>query len=308
MNASPLALRDSIARPPTVALVILLYQSANYIEPCLASVAQLELAPDELIIVDNASTDGSLECARNAAARLGLSAKLLPLERNLGCCGGNNVGWRASSSDIVVFLNPDTELTPTFLGELLVPFHQYTDVGIVGCKIYYPGSRRLQHAGARVFANGRTEHFGAGEEDHGQYDEPRECDYVTGAGFGVRREILETLEGFDEDFFPAYFEEVDLCTRARNMGWRVLYWPYAVMYHHESVSLGVESERFLRLYHRMRMRYCAKHLTLSQWLTGFVREEWQMLRRVSPIHRRAIIAAWRDTLRWRLRHTFRGGG
>jgi GT2 family glycosyltransferase len=290
---------------PSVALVILLYQSADYIEPCLASIARLERPPDELIIVDNASTDASIERSRKVAAELRLAAQFIPLERNLGCCGGNNVGWRAASSDVVVFLNPDTEVTPTFLSELLVPFRRFADVGIVGCKIYYPGTRRLQHAGARIFANGRTEHFGAGEEDSGRYDEPCDCDYVTGAGFGVRRAVLETLGGFDEDFFPAYYEEVDLCTRARKSGWRVLYWPHALMYHHESVSLGVESERFLRLYHRMRLRYCFKHLIARGGVGGLLREEWRTLCRVSPVHRRAVYAAWRDAVQWRLARALR---
>ncbi len=285
----------------SVAIVILLYQSADYIGPCLESVAHLKPGPDELIIVDNASTDRSIERAREVCERLGLNARFIALERNLGCCGGNNVGWRAAASDAVIFLNPDTEVTPGFVGELRRALVDHPRAGIVGCKIYYPHGRRLQHAGACILANGRTEHFGAGEEDRGQFDEVRECDYVTGAGFIVRREVLEALGGFDEDFFPAYFEEVDLCTRARRSGWQVLYWPHAVMIHHESVSLGVESERFLCLYHRMRLRYCVKHFRLGQWLRGFLREEWRTLRRVPPLHRRAILAAWRDGLVWALR-------
>jgi GT2 family glycosyltransferase len=297
--------RDAL---PTSALVVLLYQSADYIRPCLASIAKLDHRPDELVIVDNASTDGSAKIARAALADLGLNAKVIELQRNLGCCGGNNVGWRESCAEIVVFLNPDTEVSPTFLSEILRPFTTRPDVGIVGCKIYYPGTRRLQHAGGRIFANGRTEHFGAGEEDQGQYDSPRECDYVTGAAIAVRRHVLEALHGFDEDFFPAYFEEVDLCTRAQRLGWRVLYWPTAVIYHHESVSLGVESERFLRLYHRMRLLYCAKHLRMRDWLRTFASEEWRTLRRVSGIHRRAICAAWWSALKWkflRSRHTLK---
>jgi GT2 family glycosyltransferase len=292
---------------PSAALVILLYQSAEYVGPCLSSVAALERPPDELIVVDNASTDGSAELARQELAQLGLEGRVIALERNLGCCGGNNVGWRATHSDVVVFLNPDTEVTPTFLVELQRAMCDQPHVGIVGCRIYYPGTRRLQHAGGRVWPNGRTEHFGAGQEDAGQFEEPRDCDYVTGAGFAVRRSILEELGGFSGDFFPAYFEEVDLCTRARQRGWRVLYWPRAVMYHHESVSLGVESERFLRLYHRMRLRYCLRHLTLRQWLGGFLPEELRTLRRVSAVHRRAIYAAWRDALGWRLLRGRRAG-
>lgn len=285
-------------RDLTTALVILLYNSAAYIGPCLASVARLDPKPDELVLVDNASCDDSVAQSQTHAARLGLAVTLIRLDRNLGCAGGNNVGWRATKSDVVIFLNPDTEVAPNFVGALVEPLRAVGEVGIVGSKIYYPGTRRLQHAGARVLGNGRTEHDGVGEEDVGQYDEPRECDYVTGAGFAVRRCVLEQLGGFDEDFYPAYFEEVDLCTRAREAGWHVLYWPRAEMVHHESVSLGAESEAFLRLYHRMRLRYCVKHFGARQWWEGFVREEWRTWRRVSPVQRRAMVAAWWAAWKW----------
>ena len=289
--------RDNLS----AALVILLYNSADYVAPCLMSVARQERPPDELIIVDNASRDSSADVAEKVVKDLGLAAKILRQENNLGCCGGNNVGWRNSTSDVVVFLNPDTELTPRFLSEILIPLTSDPKVGIVGCKIYYPGTTVLQHAGACIFSNGRTEHFGAGKEDCAEYSNPRECDYVTGAAFAVRREILELLNGFDEDFFPAYYEEVDLCTRARAQGWKILYWPTAVLYHHESVSLGVESERFLMLYHRMRMRYCLKHLSFRQWLFEFIPEEIRLYQHNPPHHRRAIRSAWRDAFVWRLR-------
>ncbi len=297
---TPSDLGNSQLGPLGASIVILSYNSASYLGPCLHSVARLAPPPAEIIVVDNASQDDSVKVAQVVAAELGLEICMIPLAGNLGCAGGNNVGWRATRGDIVIFLNPDTEVSLSFVGEVAAAFATDERIGIVGAKIFYPNSNRLQHAGAIIHPNGQTNHFGAGETDNGQFDEPRECDYVTGAGFAVRRQVLTELGGFDEDFYPAYFEEVDFCTRARKRGWRVLYWPRATMVHHESVSLGMASERFLRLYHRMRMRYCAKHFTWKQWLREFLPRERVAWRLSSAIDRRAMRAAYLDLVRWRL--------
>lgn len=191
---------------------------------------------------------------------------MLSLKTNLGCAGGNNAGWRNSSGQIVVFLNPDTEVTPQCIEQLVLPLIGDTTIGITGAKMYYPNSRTLQHAGGIIHPNGMTGHFGIGEEDLGQCDTPRDVDYVTGAGFAITRELLEQLGGFDEEYFPAYYEEVDLCVRARKAGKRVVYIPSAVLTHHESVALGSDSPALRKLYARMRIQFCLKNLSIMQLL------------------------------------------
>ena len=287
---------------PLVSIVILTYRSAQYVGQCLRSIAGLEYSPLEIVVADNASTDGSLDVALQAAHDCGLDIKTVPLSRNLGCAGGNNAGWRASAGQIVVFLNPDTEVTPSLVGALVKPLLQDSSIGVTGAKIYYPNSRTMQHAGARICPNGMSNHFGAGEEDRGQYDEVRDVDYVTGAGFAVRRSLLEELDGFDEDYFPAYFEETDFCTRARKQGWRVLYVPTAVFYHHESVSLTVNSPAFHRLYQRMRIRYCIKNFTLRDWVRRFLPFEYWWMRHEPHArgHRREQFRAYAEGAWWLL--------
>jgi GT2 family glycosyltransferase len=172
-------------------------------------------------------------------------------------------------------------------------------IGVTGAKIYYPGTRTLQHAGGIVHPNGMTNHYGAGEEDSGQHDTPRECTYVTGAGFAVRRSLLERLGGFDEDFFPAYFEETDLCRRAWRLGARVVYVPKAVLYHHESVSLVVNSPRFRRLYQRMRILYCLKNYSLAEWMRFARFERWWMMNEPAARgHRLEQFRAYAEGLGW----------
>lgn len=267
-----------IENQPLVSIVILCYHSERFIGPCLRSMSSLEYRPIEIIVADNASGDSSLRVAGETAHETGLEISLLALEANRGCAGGNNAGWRASHGEIVIFLNPDTEVTPTFVTELAASLLANPNAGIAGAKIYYPGTRMLQHAGGIIYPNAMTDHFGAKQEDRGEFDELREVSYVTGAGFAVRRCVLEQLGGFDEDYFPAYFEEADLCTRARRQGWPTLYAPSAVLYHHESVSLAADSPAFRRLYARMRIRYCLKNFTLLEWALKFIPFEYRWMR------------------------------
>lgn len=254
----------SAPAPPLLSIVILAYGNREYVDACLEGVAGQTWPNFEVVFVDNASSDDSADVARAAFARLGLKGQVLALKENLGCAGGNNLGWLNARGDYVLFLNPDTQMEPACVAELILPLIQDKTIGITGAKMYFPGGRIIQHAGGIVHPNGMTNHHGAGEEDRGQCDVVRDVDYVTGAGLAMRREMLNTLGGLDEDYFPAYYEEVDLCLRVRKAGYRVVYIPTAVLVHHESVSVGQGSSTLHRLFPRMRIRYLLKNLTLRQ--------------------------------------------
>lgn len=264
---------------PLVSVIILTYGNRDFIEPCLQTVAAQTWQPLEVIFVDNASPDDSAAVAVGALESLPLPHQLIALERNLGCAGGNNTGWHAARGEIIVFLNPDTELRPNCIEELVSPLLADDAIGITGAKMYFPGGRIIQHAGGIVHPNGMTNHHGAGREDNGQWDTPRDVDYVTGAALAMRRSFMARLGGFDEDYFPAYYEEVDLCLRARRAGTRIVYIPTAVLTHHESVSVGKGNRRLHRLFPRMRIRYLLKNLTLRQLMGWAVPFEWRWMRR-----------------------------
>ncbi|MCX7019590.1 MAG: glycosyltransferase family 2 protein [Candidatus Sumerlaeota bacterium] len=288
---------------PLVSVVILMYNSARYIGPCLRSLARQDAGPLEIVIVDNASADDSLEAAGIAARDAAAAARLLPLRENRGCAGGNNAGWCASRGNFIVFLNPDTEASRGFIRAITAPMLDDSRTAVTGARIYYPGTRILQHAGGIIYPNAMTNHHGAGEEDTGGYGARRDADYVTGAGFAVRRAALEMLGGFDEDYYPAYYEETDLCTRARRAGWRVIYTPDAVLYHHESVSLIANSPGFRRLYQRMRILYCLKNFSARDWLRGFLPFElwWMRHEPAARGHRREQLRAYREGFAWWLK-------
>lgn len=269
---------SSSLQQPLVSLVILTYKSARYMRMCLNTVARLDWKPLEILIPDSMSQDDTLDAAAEAAREIGLEVKLLPLPWNRGWSAGNNAGWRESRGEFVVFLNPDTEVTTNFVTELVKPMLTDSSVAATGSKMYYPNSRKMQHAGATISPNGMTSHFGWDEEDVGQYDQLRQVDYVTGAGICIRRSVLEQLNGFDEDYFPAYFEEVDFCTRARKAGYRILFVPTAVMYHHESYCYKANSPSFRTQYQRMRIRYLLKNYSWLEWRTQIIPTEYRWFR------------------------------
>lgn len=254
-------------RPPSVSIVIVSWNHARWLPLCLDALARTDYAGEwNAVVVDNASTDASAE----VAARRSPAPAIVENRVNRGFGGGNNDGWRAANGEIVVFLNPDTQVRPGWLAPLVETLVAKPDVGVVGARLLRPDGRRLQHAGGLIHPNGMGTHRGADAPDGPPYDTPREVDYVTGAVMAIRRTLLEETGGFDEDFFPAYFEETDLCLEARNRGLSVVYEPRSVVVHHESVSLQAASPRFLALFTRQRMRLALKRFSAADWLFGFL--------------------------------------
>lgn len=297
-----------VSPSPLVSIVVLSYNNRDFIPACFKSIARQTWKPLELVYVDNGSTDGSPEVARQEIKRWPIDARLIPLEKNLGCAGGNNTGWKTARGEVVVFLNPDTELEPDCITELVTPLLRDTAIGITGAKMFYPGGNIIQHAGGIVHPNGMTNHRGAGEPDNGQYNTEAEADYVTGAALAITRPLLQQLNGFDEDYHPAYYEEVDLCLRVRRLRKRVVYIPTARLIHHESVSIGKDNPAIHRLFPRMRVRYLLKNLTLRQLLGWALPFEFRWMRH-EPAARgyrwKQIRYGWLGNLPWITRRLLR---
>lgn len=267
---------DQILGPPKVSIVILTYNSERFIGPCLESLAAVEHPDLEIVVVDNASSDGTIERARTA----GHFDILIPNKTNCGCAGGYNDGWRASSGQIVLFLNPDTTVDGQVATALVEAFESHPRAAVCGCKILYPDGRTIWHAGGILHPNGMTNHLGKDEQDNGQYDEVREIDYASGCAVAVRREFLELAGGFNEDYWPGYYEEVDLCARAHRMGFEVKYVPRAVVYHHESQSFKLHSPAFFHYYYRNRIRFLVNNYTWRDWLFRFLPFEYRWWRHI----------------------------
>ena len=284
---------------PLVSIVILTWNSGVFIDRCLEGLSRQSLQNLEIMIVDNASTDDTLERV-GQSPHGSIVTKVVANPENLGCAGGNNVGWRASRGEVVVFLNPDVYVTKQWLEELAGALLKDPRAVIAGCKIYYPNTHILQHAGGILYPNAMADHRGKGEEDRGQFDDPCEVDYVTGAAIAVKRDFLERVGGLDEDYNPAYYEETDLCFRARSMGYRVLYVPGSVLYHYESPGLTRFSPAFYDLFYKMRIRFVLKNYSLWEILTRFWPFEirWMLFEPKARGFRLAQFKAWLQGIRF----------
>jgi GT2 family glycosyltransferase len=292
---------------PRPAVVVVTYRSGDVIGPCLQRLLASDVEP-EVVVIDNASGDGSADVAARHDA-----VTVIRNRDNRGFAAAVVQGVAATRGDPVVLLNPDTEVEPDCLRRLAEALED-TDVAIAGCKVLDTDGRTIQHAGGMMGPNALTDHVGRGEVDRGQYDEVSDVPYVTGAALAIRRRIWEVLGGLDVGYWPAYFEECELCWRARAAGYRVIVEPRAVLRHHEAASTRGQREAlpetFYRAYHRNRLRFVLRNFPLTQLLGGFLPAELRWM--LAGHHRGQGKALWRAygaalrELPATLRHRLRG--
>jgi len=275
---------------PLVSLIVLNWNGRQHLAYCLPSLLATDYTPYEIIVVDNASTDNSVAFVRENFPNV----RVMVNERNLGFSAGMNVGLRATQGEIVVLLNNDIEVRPGWLHALVHAMTSDETVGIAGCKVYYPDGETLQHVGATLnYPLMTSHHYGYQEQDRGQHDEMRQVDYVTGAALAIKREVLDRIGYLDEGFF-LYYDDPDLCYRARQAGYKVLCVPQAVILHHETATNVKGSYFTLCHYHRSRLRFFLKHHTTQQFLDDFVPHE--MARLKEPTSTENLVAARRGYL------------
>lgn len=228
-----------------VAVVILNWNGEGFLKQFLPNlVANTNYEGAEIIIADNASTDGSLDYIHSAFPAL----KTIVLDKNYGFAGGYNKALEQIKAEYYLLLNSDVEVTDSWLQ----PMMEYLDSNkdIVACqpKIKaYHAKKYFEHAGASggfidylgfPFCRGRV--LGKAEEDKGQYDEVCDVFWATGACLMVRADIFWKVGAFDETFF-AHMEEIDLCWRLNARGYRIVCVPQSTVYHVGGGTLNTES-------------------------------------------------------------------
>jgi len=277
-----------------ISVVVLSYNGKSYLEDCLRSVLAQSHSPYQLIVVDNASSDGSPELVRERFPQV----QLIRNRRNLGYAGGMNVGLRKARGEVIALLNQDTVVQENWLAELARAFEMDMKIGVAGCKILFADGITIQHAGGIIrYPQALPDHYGYGQLDEGQHDRMREVGYVTGAALAIRKRLLEEIGYFDEGFFPGYYEEVDLCFRAREAGYKVVYLPQAVVIHYESTTMKRDSYNYRRAMHRNRLRFILKWYSFRQLKEDFYPAENNWLRaRKSESERRGLRRAYLETL------------
>ena len=209
----------------TVSIVIPNYNGKHFLKDCLDSVFAQDIQDQEVIVVDNGSTDGSLEYLHAYPG-----VRVLAMDKNYGFCGAVNAGIKAAESEFVILLNNDTEVDKNFAKELLCAIK--SDDQIFSCSskmVQYQDRSRMDDAGDYYCALGWA--FGRGKGGLAEhYDQPADI-FASCAGAAIyRKEMFETLGYFDENHF-AYLEDIDVGYRARIFGYRNVYAPKAIVYH-----------------------------------------------------------------------------
>lgn len=240
-------------------VIILNWNGAEMLKRYLPSVVKNTPASSrkgkeiEIIVADNGSTDNSLE----VLAKDFPSVKTIVLDQNYGFAEGYNRAIAQVDSEYTVLLNSDVEVTEGWLDPLLAYLDTHTDVAAVQPKIRsWLRRSHFEHAGAAggylsklYFPYCRGRILWHVEEDKGQYDTAAEVDWTSGACMCVRTKVYKECGGLDAAFF-AHMEEIDLCWRMRNAGWRLVCLPQSVVYHLGGGALSYESPRKTYLNHR----------------------------------------------------------
>lgn len=224
----------------SVSVVILSYNSKEDLKECIPSLISQTYQDFEIIIVDNASTDGSEEFIRANYPEI----KVVQTGKNLGYAAGNNEGFEVADGEYIVVINPDTVADPKWLAELIRPLKSDPTIAATTSKIL------IHHQKDRINTCANTAHYTGLTFCRGLNKSASELDNyqpvgaVSGCSFAIRRDMLMNINGFDSDFF-LYQEDADLSWRIRFAGGKIMYVPESIIYHKFKLSIAPQKEFFL---------------------------------------------------------------
>ena len=290
-----------------LSVVILNWNGRRHLERYLPSVVAHTEGDAEVVVADNGSTDDSLQWLRLNYP----DVRVIRLDRNYGFAGGYNRALREVESEYVLLLNSDVEVTAGWWQPLVEVLDTESDVAAVAPKLLADMERtKFEYAGAAggfidylgyPFCRGRI--LSNVEEDRGQYDNRRDIFWASGAAMCCRRELFESLGGFDEDFF-AHMEEIDLQWRMQLAGWRIVVEPKSVVYHLGGGTLPASSRKIF-LNHRNNLAMLFKCASpMQRAVVAVVRPFTDMLEALvnlvtlHPQRAWAIVRAWGEFIAW----------
>lgn len=215
---------------PLIFVVILNTNRRDDTIACLASLSRATYRNVKIIVLDNKSTDGSMDAIRAAFPEV----QLVALEENLGYAGNNNVGITSSmkqGANWILVLNEDTVLDADCLAHLVETGESDPVIGIVGPMVYHHDEPDvIQSAGGLLGKFWEGKHLGQNEQDRGQFRSVRPVEWISGCAILVRREVIQQVGMLDPNFF-IYWEETEWCIRSSMAGWRIVHVPQAKIWH-----------------------------------------------------------------------------
>ena len=256
-------------REKSVSVIVVNWNRRELLRACLESLAAQTIADFEVIVVDNGSEDGSAEMAEKEFGGAGrIDVRVIRNRENRGFCAANNQGIEVARSPLIALLNNDAEADRGWLAALVGALARWPGAGMAASKILVWGDPgRIDKVGHLIYLDGQNRGRGCGQADNGQFDREEEVLWPDGCAAMYRREMIERIGGFDEDFF-AYADDAELGLRARIAGWTCVYVPSAVVRHHLGSTLGRLSSRRLQLIERNRILLVAKLFPWSLvWLS-----------------------------------------
>lgn len=249
-------------------IYIILVNYNGYIDTidCVESLRKIKYLNYKILIIDNASTNDSLNYIKQSLA----DCIIIESKQNLGFAGGNNIGIKyalENGADYVLLLNNDTIVENDFLDKLVEVAQKDNNIGVVGGKIYYHSNpKKIWYSGGKINKfTGSTKHLGVDETDKGQYDNLTYTEYVTGCMMLVSRKAIEKAGMMDEKYF-LYYEETDWNIKIKNAGFKIIYTPYSKIYHKVSSSTQKLNESMGYYYDRNRYYFVMNNFKLKSKL------------------------------------------
>ncbi len=236
-------------KKPKVSIVVVNFNGGKIFKDCLASIKKIKYPNYELVIVDNASSDGTEKLAT------------INNKKNLGFVGGNNIGVNRSTGKYILLLNNDTTVPTDLLDVLVKKMEEDVNIGVIQPKIYLMDKKGyLDNAGSFFTKIGFLDHWGFMKKDGKEFDKEREIFSAKGACMLIRKDLIEKIGLFDEDYF-AYFEESDFCWKSWIYGKSVIYYPKTYIKHKVGFTTKTQNVNFLNyLYYRNRICSLIKNL------------------------------------------------
>lgn len=225
---------------------------------CLASLHQSDYQNMRIILLDNLALAGSGEALNHDDP----DVQTIPLYKNLGYAGNNNIGIQAAleqGAEWIFVLNDDTVLDPACLSTLIEVAESNKQIGILGPMVYHHDEPQIiQSAGGSLGRYWQSSHLGQDQPDRGQFNSARQVDWVSGCAILVRSTLVKEVGMLDADYF-LYWEETEWCIRAREAGWHIYHVPQAKLWH-KGVKRNYEPKPYVTYYvTRNRLFTLVKH-------------------------------------------------
>lgn len=226
--------------PLRASVVIPHWNARHYLPACLDSLLAQTYRPLEVLVVDNASEDGSQELVKECYP----TVQLIELPDNRGFTGACNAGMVAAKGEVIVLLNNDTEAEPDWIEQIMAAFSRHADAGIVASKMLLFDKRDTLHtSGDGVRIDGIPYNRGIWQADGPEFSREEYVFSACGGSAAYRKSMLDRIGLLDDDFYFS-LEDVDIAWRAQLAGFRCVYAPGAVVYHHLSATGGGKTASF----------------------------------------------------------------